>query len=123
MKVASVIVTNNRLELLKEALSAVKHQSYAVDKIIVVNNGSTDATDVWLNEQQGLVVIHQENSGGSGGFYTGIKAAVESGAGWICIMYDDTVCRENTLEILVGKLFEINNNKVGFIGSKCIWKD
>ncbi|MCD0486953.1 glycosyltransferase family 2 protein [Pedobacter sp. MC2016-14] len=120
--IVALIVTNNRLALLKEAVFAVKIQQYPLLNIIVVNNGSTDGTEAWLNEQQGLLVIHQENSGGSGGFYTGIKKAAELNADWVWVMDDDTICFPDTLSNLVKKT-SLPKKPVGFIGSKCIWTD
>jgi len=120
--ITAVIVTNNRLDLLKEAVAAVKAQTYQPKQIIVVNNESTDGTAEWLDNQTGVHVIHQKNLGGSGGFFTGIKSAVSMNADWIWVMDDDTICQKDTLQILVQKL-ELLNKPVGFIGSKCIWKD
>jgi rhamnopyranosyl-N-acetylglucosaminyl-diphospho-decaprenol beta-1,3/1,4-galactofuranosyltransferase len=122
MKVVAVIVTNNRLELLKEAIAAVESQTFQPTSVIVVNNASTDGTAEWLNQQPGLITIHQENLGGSGGFHTGIKEAINKGAKWIWVMDDDTIPYPETLERLIEKT-GITTENVGFIGSKCIWKD
>ncbi|WP_129715962.1 glycosyltransferase family 2 protein [Pedobacter sp. SYP-B3415] len=121
-KIVAVLVTNNRLELLKEALAALRQQVYPLHQIIVINNGSTDGTGTWLNTQTDIVVKYQANSGGSGGFYTGIEMASQLGADWIWLMDDDTICKPDTLEKLVEKLLLVDA-EVGFIGSKCIWKD
>ncbi|MCX7735130.1 MAG: glycosyltransferase family 2 protein [Candidatus Kapabacteria bacterium] len=99
--VAAVIITFNRLELLKEVLSAVKNQSRKPDKIIVVNNSSTDGTTEWLSEQEGIDVITQDNLGSSGGQYTGLKITYESGFDWIWTMDDDVVPETNCLENLL----------------------
>jgi glycosyltransferase involved in cell wall biosynthesis len=40
-EIACVIVTYNRLELLKKLLKSIHNQSIIIDSIIVVNNGST----------------------------------------------------------------------------------
>ncbi len=120
--ITAVIVTNNRFELLQEAVWAVKRQSYPVAAVIVVDNASTDGTSEWLNSQSGLIVIHQENSGGSGGFHTGIRHAASLNPDWVWVMDDDTICNENTLSNLVQKLPD-NERNIGFIGSKAVWKD
>jgi GT2 family glycosyltransferase len=122
IKVTAVIVTNNRLSLLKEAIAAVKQQTYPLKNILIVNNGSNDGTTEWLDSQTGIDVIHQENLGGSGGFYTGIQAAVKAFADYIWVMDDDTICRENTLEILVAKSAYVTE-QLGFVSSKSVWKD
>jgi GT2 family glycosyltransferase len=84
-----VVVTYNRLSLLKECISALRNQTYKLDKILVVNNDSNDGTTEWLNIQQDLEVIHQGNLGGAGGFYTGIKEAVKQNYDYIWVMDDD----------------------------------
>jgi rhamnopyranosyl-N-acetylglucosaminyl-diphospho-decaprenol beta-1,3/1,4-galactofuranosyltransferase len=122
-KITAVIVTYNRLNLLKESVNAVRAQSLSVQHIIVVNNGSTDGTEKWLSIQKDLIVKTQENLGGSGGFYTGIKEAAKYNADWVWIMDDDTICSEHTLAKLVEKLQFVQNEKVGFICSKGLWTD
>jgi GT2 family glycosyltransferase len=88
-KIAVVLVTYNRLYLLKECLTSLRKQTYKPDKIIIINNDSTDGTTDWLDEQTDLEVIHQANLGGAGGFYTGIKLAYEQGFDFIWVMDDD----------------------------------
>jgi len=122
MKVTAIIVTNNRLRLLQEAVAAVKTQIYPLLEVIVVDNHSTDGTADWLDKQEGLTVIHQENLGGSGGFFSGIKAAANTGADFLWVMDDDTICQPDSLQVLVDKL-KLVDKEVGFIGSKCVWKD
>ncbi|RYZ29607.1 MAG: glycosyltransferase [Chitinophagaceae bacterium] len=100
-QVFAVVVTYNRLSLLKNTLEGLKAQSHLPAHTIVVNNGSSDGTTEWLDRQSGLQVIHQENVGGSGGFYTGVKAANEAGAEWIWIMDDDVLPEQNCLEKLL----------------------
>lgn len=122
INIVAVVVTNNRLSLLQEAVEAIRQQSYPLERVIVVNNASTDGTQEWLDQQHDLTVIHQENMGGSGGFYTGIKSAMAQNADWIWVMDDDTICRPDTLKILVDSLEQIKE-PVGFIGSKSVWED
>jgi len=101
MSIVAVIVTYNRLNLLKACIDAVRSQTYKSEEIIVVNNGSTDGTTEWLNSQTDVLVVHQENLGGAGGFYTGIKTAHEKGHDWIWVMDDDAEPQIHCLEKLV----------------------
>lgn len=89
MKITAVVVTYNRRELLRRCVEHLREQTCVLDNIIVVNNGSTDGTREWLEEQTDLDVIHQGNVGGSGGFYRGIEYAFEKGYDWIWCMDDD----------------------------------
>ena len=100
-KVVAVVVTYNRLQLLQRVVEVLRNQSCKLDKILVVDNGSTDGTKEWLDEQAGLTVIHQENVGGSGGFYRGIQEASQIDCDWIWCMDDDVFPREDCLETLL----------------------
>lgn len=100
-KVAAVIITYNRLELLKEVVSGVREQTQKPDQIIIVNNSSNDGTTEWLNEQKDILIINQENLGSSGGQFTGLKKAFELGFDWIWTMDDDVVPDEHCLENLL----------------------
>lgn len=100
-KIAIVVVTYNRLALLKECIPALRIQTRKPDAIIVINNNSPDGTAQWLQEQTDLQVIHQENIGGAGGFYRGVKEAYEQGFDWIWVMDDDVEATPDCLENLL----------------------
>lgn len=101
MKIAAVVVTFNRLELLKQCIQSLRIQTYKLDEIIVINNSSTDGTLEWLNQQKDLTIITQENSGSAGGQHTGIKTAYEKGHDWILCTDDDTSFDGNYIRILM----------------------
>lgn len=108
-KVAAVVVTYNRKELLSECLSAILGQSCSVWKLIIIDNASTDGTEDMLRENGiiGNPVVDyrkmETNTGGSGGFYTGIEIARDTGCDWIWIMDDDTIPNPDCLEKLIDK--------------------
>ncbi|MGL6096765.1 MAG: glycosyltransferase family 2 protein [Fimbriiglobus sp.] len=87
--VAAVVVTFNRLALLQECIAALRAQTRPPDEIIVVNNGSTDGTPVWLAAEPGLTVVTQANLGSGGGQAAGIRAAMARGHDWCWSMDDD----------------------------------
>lgn len=96
MKIGAVVVTYNRLEKLKKALKAFEEQELLPAYVIVADNASTDGTGAWLEawRQQNagfdkIVVTMDANRGGSGGFYAGIKKAMEQSADWIWVSDDD----------------------------------
>lgn len=100
-KIAAVVVTYNRLELLKKVINALREQTHKIDKIIIVNNSSTDGTKEWLELQHDLEVITQSNLGSSGGQYTGSFFAYQSGYDWVWQMDDDVVADKYCLENLL----------------------
>ncbi len=120
-KIVAVVVTYNRLECLKKVISCLQSQQIKLFKILVVNNGSTDGTTEWLNDQNDILVFHQDNVGGSGGFYRGISEALKFKSDWIWCMDDDVYPKEDCLKNLlihaedgVGILCpqRVQNNKV-----------
>lgn len=117
-KVGIVVVTYNRLSLLKEVISSLCNQTYQNRDIIVINNGSTDDTKSWLEGQRDLIVLTQENCGGAGGFFTGMKYVAENGYDYCWVMDDDVICNSDALE----KLYEAYHikDKMGFVCSKVI---
>lgn len=98
--VIAVVVTFNRFGLLKKTISCLRAIP-ELGSIVVVNNASTDGTREWLDEQTDLLVVHQENVGGSGGFHTGMRIAYKEGADMIWCMDDDVFPRHDCLERLL----------------------
>jgi len=71
-----VIPTFNRNGMLKDAVDSVLDQDYGNTELIVVDDGSTDATVRTLSAYQNrLRLIRQENRGVSAARNTGIRAA------------------------------------------------
>lgn len=97
-KVIAVVVTFNRQPLLQQCIDALRNQTQKLDKILVINNGSTDNTEAWLRKQTDIDFITQSNVGSAGGFATGIKSAYNSGYSWIWLMDDDGYPKEDALE-------------------------
>ena len=97
-KAIALIVTYNRQHLLSECITALRNQTRKPDAILVINNGSTDNTEQWLQSQHDLIFITQKNTGSSGGFNTGINWAYKQGYSWIWCMDDDGYPKEDALE-------------------------
>ena len=97
----AIIVTFNRLNLLKRCLSSIANQTLPPSNIIVVDNASTDGTEEFCSRNANIQYLKQEtNLGGAGGFSRGIKYAFEEGYEYFWIMDDDGVPDNQCLEIL-----------------------
>lgn len=87
--IAAVIVTYNRKTLLEDCVNAVLAQTLAVDRLVIIDNASTDGTVQWIQdsglpENQRVHYCRMEyNAGGAGGFAEGIRQAMGTGADWI----------------------------------------
>ncbi len=110
-KIAAIIVTFNRKELLAKCVEAVLGQSCLPETIFVIDNASTDGTGELLLAKEmhhGLinsVTIHYErlpqNIGGAGGFHAGMKLAHEAGFDAVWMMDDDGLPDKDCLKNLV----------------------
>lgn len=86
MRITAIIPTYNRYELLKRAISSLMAQSYLVDEIIVVDDGSTDNTFLILQDFPNIKYIHQKNSGVSSARNAAIALASNA---WIAFLDSD----------------------------------
>lgn len=116
MKIGVVLVTYNRLEKLKIALNAYNDQEVKPHYVLVVNNNSNDGTkeyleNCWQKEDSAYtryVVNLDKNTGGSGGFYEGLKRSLELDADWVWVADDDAYPKKDAFKI--GKEYLENYN-------------
>ena len=90
--VAAVIVTHNRVELLRHSLEVVAAQTYPVKHIIVVDNGADPAVEALVTEvagDRGVYTPSLTNLGGGGGFAYGFLTALALGADAVWCADDD----------------------------------
>lgn len=126
--VASVIVTYNRLEKLKNTIRAYENQRYKPSYIIVVNNASSDGTHEFLMQWKNtvsdikkIILNMDENLGGSGGFYEGQKAAMQlDDADWVMVADDDAYPEEDYLLTIKEYLERENTDDIAVICGKVI---
>ncbi len=103
--VCAVVVTYNRADLLGVCLRALGNQSYAIDRIIVVDNASTDHTADVLDASPSLDVVRlPSNAGSSGGFAAGIERAAENQWDLVWVMDDDVEPEPDALAHLVRQM-------------------
>lgn len=106
LKIAVVVVTYNRKKLLLELLESLLVQTRPIDTIFIIDNKSTDGTseyiqDFLLRVPSAKYLIQEENLGGSGGFYSGVKMAFEEGHDWIWMVDDDVEAFPDAIEGLL----------------------
>lgn len=106
MKIGAVLVTYNRLAQLQAALACYDRQTRLPSYLIVVDNASTDGTSEWLREWQTIdagyrktVITNAENLGGSGGFYVGFRAVLETDCDWVWVSDDDAYPDPNAFDV------------------------
>lgn len=110
--IIAVVVTRNRRELLCRCLNGIASQTEPVSRVIVVDNASTDDSLKYVHmrglfERLTIEWLRLEtNVGGAGGFYEGMKKALDIGGGYIWLMDDDGFPAANCLRILMNEMDE-----------------
>jgi len=102
--VYAVVLTYNRKEMLERCLAALAAQTRRCDRIIVVDNASTDGTAAMLSNRWGhLVDVYSlsKNVGAAGGFNAGMRVAYGLGAAFVWTMDDDVIAEPDALEQLL----------------------
>lgn len=121
-----VVVTYNRLALLKECLRSLQLQRENLSRIFVIDNHSTDGTTAYLsNLDEPLIkaTTLSDNIGGAAGFEYGVnQAAVEGHGKYIWIMDDDTIPSVEASSVLLKKA-KLLKNEFGFLCSNVRWTD
>ena len=119
-EVVAIVVTYNRLEMLKKCIDSLKSQDFPCDSLVVDNN-STDGTREWLTSQDNLIYVNTgKNIGGAGGFNVGIKEAVKLGYDYIWLMDDDCLPKKDALSNLINASNKLDN-EFGWLSSVALW--
>ncbi|SCB78224.1 glycosyltransferase family 2 protein [Weissella bombi] len=125
MTVSAVVVTYNRLPMLKEVIAALQNSETKVDNIIIVDNNSEADTEKYLTSlgNQIRYVRLPENIGGAGGFNKGVRYFMEETEDdYVWLMDDDTVPTPSALTELL-KAADKVNDQFGFLASDVRWTD
>jgi GT2 family glycosyltransferase len=113
--ITAIIVTYNRKALLMRCLSAVASQTKKPDRILIVDNASSDGTrellrsEGWLSRNDVELLALPDNTGGAGGFSSGLKHATEAGIEWVWMMDDDAEPHANALDCLCDRQLKPEN--------------
>jgi rhamnopyranosyl-N-acetylglucosaminyl-diphospho-decaprenol beta-1,3/1,4-galactofuranosyltransferase len=124
MRVAAVLVTHNRPQLLLQALAALRAQTRPLDAIYIVDNGSEppcmpgdiagtggigggglESGGGAPSGQDTVTLLRSKvNLGGAGGFAMGMAHAFAAGHDWIWLLDDDAMARPDALARLLDAL-------------------
>jgi GT2 family glycosyltransferase len=124
--VCAIVVTHNRKELLRECLGALAAQERRLERVLVVDNASSDGTTEMLEREfpEVDVLALPTNEGGAGGFHEGMKRAHAAGADWLWLMDDDTIPAPGALaELLTAQERLEPGSPPPLLASKVVWRD
>lgn len=121
MNISAVIPAYNSAAFITDAVRSIQQQTYPIDEIIIVDDGSTDNTEQIVSTLSGRIVsIKQQNQGPSAARNTGIEAAKNE---WIAFLDADDQWTPNKIErqlevlqkhpelvLIAGDMAEIDKN-------------
>jgi rhamnopyranosyl-N-acetylglucosaminyl-diphospho-decaprenol beta-1,3/1,4-galactofuranosyltransferase len=108
VRVVAVVVTYNRKVLLGRCLEALERQSRPPERVLVVDNASTDNTSELVESLSARLRLDlryvrlDRNGGGAEGFHHGIRIALaEEESDWLWLMDDDCIPAPDALATLL----------------------
>jgi len=125
--IVAIMVTYNRRSTAVVAVEAVLRQEVAPERVIVIDNASTDGTPAALRTAFGNrvdVVEMSRNTGGAGGFAAALEIALARGATTVWFMDDDAVADPTALGALVTAYVEYPGpDRPALVASHVVWVD
>ena len=104
-RIIAVVVTFNRRDMVTRLVASLDAGSVVPDEVVVVDNASSDGTADALaaaGTTTPLTVLRlTENTGGAGGFHTGLAEAMNRGADLVWLMDDDGTPAADCLQSLL----------------------
>lgn len=120
MTTSVIIVTYNRLNLLKECINAVQNQIQLFNHIIIVNNASTDGTEKYLsnfkNNDKFVIYNAETNQGGAYGFKKGLEISLEKKDDWMLLIDDDAILDKEYLLHIYKSIINDNGGYEAYSG-------
>lgn len=125
LRVAAVVVTYNRLALLRRCLDALAAQTVPPAAVWVIDNGSTDGTAQAVQALEWPCLVYRNtgrNLGGAGGFAYGVREAALAGYDALWLMDDDTIPEPEALDALL-EADRVLEGRYGWLSSRALAPD
>ncbi|MDR2017509.1 MAG: glycosyltransferase family 2 protein [Syntrophobacterales bacterium] len=118
-----VIITKDTKDLLKDLLTSIGQDAstqFSLLEIIVVDNGSTDGTDVMVREEfSGILLV---KNGANLGFAASANAGFRQSSGeFVLFLNSDTILIEGELSKMLR--YMVHNRDVGICGPQLVYED
>lgn len=113
MKTSIIILTYNNLQYTRQCIESIrKNTKLGTYEIVIVDNASSDGTKEWINEQENIVSIqNQENLGFPKGCNQGIEIAKGDN---ILLLNNDVIVTPNWLKNMIKCLY--SSEDIGAVG-------
>lgn len=99
--VTAIVITHNRVKMLKNAINSVLNQTYQKIELIIVNDNSTDGTEEYLKklkDQRKIQIINIMKKHSKGGGYARNIGIEKANGEYIAFLDDDDVWEPTKIE-------------------------
>src|SRR5207237_2166592 len=123
MRVLAHIHTLNDADVIEQAIQALQRQTRPPDAILLVDNGSTDATLDRTFPECVTVIRNSENLGTSGAIRIGFTHALHHQFDWVWIFDADSIPASDALANLLGfyeRLPEPEQEQICFLACRVV---
>lgn len=96
MNYTVIIPVLNQLHYTQQCVQSLLSHGVEVASLLVIDNGSTDATPAWLASRPDIRSIRNPVNLGCGGAWT--QGALASDRDWVVLLNNDIVCAHNFIE-------------------------
>lgn len=119
-KVAAYITAYQDIEALKNTITAIKKQSYAISEIFIIDNSEKQI--IFENDFENILVeYHPENIGVDGGLNIAIKWAIQNKYDFLWLFDQDSQPFSNSLETLLAKYQQLSTKyNIGIISPQIL---
>ncbi len=115
---SAVIPTHNRARLVARAIQSALDQSFRPAEIIVVDDGSTDATEDSVRQFGNTVrYVRQENSGGASARNRGVRESTQE---WVAFLDSDDVWTTTHLERIAQAIDATNGGAIVYFDDMAV---
>lgn len=113
MKISVVIPVYNTEKYIENCIESVLNQTYNEIEILVINDGSTDSTNLILKKFENRIkIINKDNGGTASALNMGIKHMTGEWFKWLSA---DDVLKPDAIEKLVFEIQQLEKNSVNCI--------
>ncbi len=120
--VYNIILNLNGRDVLVEALETAKRMTYPNFKTVVVDNGSTDGSQLMVRSRFPSVELAEigKNVGVMEGYNVGLRYGLEHGAEWLFLLNNDIVIEKDLLNELMK--VAVSDKKIGILAPKIYYQ-
>lgn len=104
MKIVALVISYNRLKMVRRCVESLRAQTRPLDAILVVDASTQPEVRAWLDAQPDVTPLYVPDEGSAGAMHYGLQWALTQGFDWMWLFDDDVVAAPDALAQLLNGL-------------------